>query len=299
VPSLDALHAIADIAAVVCQPDKPAGRGLELTAPAVKVRAVELGLPVVQPTKLRTGDFADWARAQGADVALVVAYGRILPRAVLDAPRLGCVNVHASLLPKYRGAAPITWAVVHGERTTGVTLMKLDEGMDTGPTFARVPLPIGPDETAGELGERLARLGAETVTAWLPAYVAGSCDLVAQDPAQASIAPLLTKDDGRIVWTRAARQIHDHVRGMSPWPGAFTTARERLVKVHATRIVDPEVSGGPAGQVVIADKSRVVVACGKGLVELTKVQPEGRRVIAAPEWVAGRGIAEGDRLGAE
>src|SRR5580698_9988430 len=185
-PSLDALHAVATVCAVVCQPDKPRGRGLEVASPAVKVRALELGLPVVQPTKLRTGEFAAWARAQRADVALVVAYGRILRRDVLEGPRLGCVNVHASLLPKYRGAAPITWAVVHGETESGVTLMKLDEGMDTGPTFARVVTPVGPDETAGELSERLARLGADAVTRWLPAYVAGQCPLDAQDDARAT-----------------------------------------------------------------------------------------------------------------
>src|SRR5271167_1717826 len=163
VPSLDALNAAATVCAVVCQPDKPHGRGLEVASPAVKVRALELGLRVVQPTKLRTGEFAQWARAEGADVALVVAYGRILPSDVLSAPRLGCVNVHASLLPKYRGAAPVTWAVVSGESESGVTLMKLDEGMDTGPTFARVVTPVGPDETAGQLGERLAHLGADAV----------------------------------------------------------------------------------------------------------------------------------------
>jgi methionyl-tRNA formyltransferase len=298
VPSLDALHSIAEISAVVCQPDKPAGRGLELTPPPIKVRAIELGVRVVQPTKLRTGEFAAWARAERADVALVVAYGRILPRDVLDAPRLGCVNVHASLLPKYRGAAPITWAVVHGESETGVTLMKLDEGMDTGPTFARLTTPVGPDETAGEVGDRLARLGAEAVVRWLPDYAAGACVLEEQDHARATNAPILTKEDGRIDWSKGAHRVHDHVRGMSPWPGAFTKARGRIVKVHATRVVDGEsVATGP-GTVVVADKSRVVVACGGGtLVELLQVQPEGRRIVTAPDWVAGRGIAEGDRLG--
>jgi methionyl-tRNA formyltransferase len=298
VPALDALHAIADVAAAVCQPDKPAGRGLEPTAPAVKTRAIALGVPVVQPTKLRTGEFAAWARAQNVDVALVVAYGRILPRDVLDAPRLGCVNVHASLLPRYRGAAPITWAVVHGETTTGVTLMQLDEGMDTGPTFARVTTPIGPDETAGQVGERLAHLGADAVTRWLPLYIAGSCVLEAQDHTAATIAPMLSKENGRIDWAKPAQAVHDHVRGMSPWPGAFTTARGRTLKVHATRVVDAEAPSVPPGQVVVADKSRVLVACGdRGCLELVKVQPEGRRVVLATDWLAGRGTAEGDLLG--
>jgi methionyl-tRNA formyltransferase len=303
VPSLEAVHAIAKVVGVVCQPDKPAGRGLTVTAPPVKVRATELGLPVVQPAKLKTGEFAEWVRAQRADVALVVAYGRILRRDVLDGPRLGCVNVHASLLPKYRGAAPITWAVVRGEAETGVTLMKLDEGMDTGPTFARVATPIGAEETAGELGERLARIGGEAVRETLARYVVGGYDLVAQDDAAATTAPMLAKEDGRIDWSLDARRVHDHVRGMSPWPGAFTIARGRPLKVHATGTLATLATalpraGGPAGQVLLADKSRVLVACGDGgVVELVSVQPEGKRPMRASEWVMGRGVAEGDTLG--
>jgi methionyl-tRNA formyltransferase len=299
VPSLDALYALGDVVGVVCQPDKPAGRGLALTPPAVKVRAAELGLPVVQPTKLRTGEFGAWVREQGADVALVVAYGRILPRDVLEGPRLGCVNVHASLLPKYRGAAPITWAVVRGERESGVTLMKLDEGMDTGPTFARVTTPIGPDETGGELSERLARLGADAVTACLPRYLAGELTLEPQDEALATAAPMLDKEHGRIDWTQGARQVHDHTRGMSPWPGASTTSRGKTLKVHAAHVVGGAAPAGTrAGQVVVADKARVLVACGEGCVELVRVQPEGKRAMTGAEWAMGRGVAEGDILGA-
>ncbi len=299
VASLEALHSIALVVGVVCQPDKPAGRGLTLTAPAVKVRATELGLPVVQPSKLKTGEFAEWVRAQKADVALVVAYGRILRLDVLEGPRLGCVNVHGSLLPKYRGAAPITWAVVHGEAETGVTLMKLDEGMDTGPTFARASTPIGPNETAGELGERLARIGADAVREWLPKYVAGACAIEPQDDSGATTAPMLEKDNGRIDWAKGAQQVHDHVRGMSPWPGAVTTARGRPVKVHATRIVSGDRPAARAGQVVMADKTRVLVACEEGTVELVSVQPEGKRAMRGSEWAMGRGVAEGDVLGAD
>jgi methionyl-tRNA formyltransferase len=310
VPSLEAAHAVAEVVGVVCQPDKPAGRGLTLTAPAVKVRATELGLPIVQPAKLKTGEFAEWVRTQRADVALVVAYGRILRRDVLDGPRLGCVNVHASLLPKYRGAAPITWAVVRGEAETGVTLMKLDEGMDTGPAFARVATPIGADETAGALTERLARVGGDAVREWLGRYVAGAYVLEPQDDSKATMAPMLKKEDGRIDWTMPPRQVHDHVRGMSPWPGAYTLARGRPMKVHATRVVATETAdraGAPpqgrrdaqsVGQVVLADKSRVLVACGTGgVLEVVTVQPEGKRAMRAPEWVMGRGVAAGDILG--
>lgn len=296
VPSLEALAEVAEVVGVVCQPDRPAGRGLALTPPPVKVRAEQMGAPVVQPTKLRTGEFGAWVREQRAEVALVVAYGRILPRDVLEGPGLGCVNVHASLLPKYRGAAPITWAVVRGETESGVTLMKLDEGMDTGPTFARVVTHIGPDETAGELGERLAQLGADAVRAWLPRYLAGDVTLEAQDPARATMAPMLEKEHGRIDWTLPARAVHDHVRGMSPWPGAFTRSKGKSVKVHATGVIAGERAGTAAGQVVVADKSRVIVACGAGCLELLSVQPEGKRVMTGAEWVNGRGVAEGDVL---
>ncbi len=298
VPSLGALHDTATIVGVVCQPDKPAGRGLTLSAPPVKTRAAELGLPVVQPTKLRTGEFGAWVRDQNADVALVVAYGRILPPDVLFAPRLGCVNLHASILPKYRGAAPIPWAIVHGETETGISGMKLDEGMDTGPTFARTVTPIGPDETAGELSSRLSRLAAEAVREWLPRYLAGAYSLEAQDESKATLAPMLEKEHGRIDWSKTARQVHDHVRGMSPWPGAFTTSRGRVVKIHVANVVDGGRPGDRFGQVVMADKTRVLIACGTGCVALVTVQPEGRRPMTGAEWAMGRGVFEGDVLGA-
>lgn len=301
VPSLDALREVSEIAGVVSQPDKPAGRGLALTAPAVKKRALELGLEVAQPTKLRTGEFAAWVRAQQVDVALVVAYGRILPKDVLSGPRLGCVNVHASLLPKFRGAAPIAWSIAAGETETGITLMKLDEGMDTGPTFARIETQIGPDETAGELARRLARLGADAVREWLPKFVAGQCRLDPQDDAGATLAPMLDKEHGRIDWSKTAPAVHDHVRAMNPWPGAFTASRGRTLKVHSTRVADGTLLGirgeMRAGQVALADKRRVLVACGKGYVEVVTVQPEGKRAMGAGEWTMGRAVAEGDVLG--
>ena len=300
VPCLEALAEIADVVGVVCQPDRPQGRGLELTAPPVKKRAVELGLTVVQPTKLRTGEFAAWLREQNVDVALVVAYGRILPKDVLEAPRLGCVNVHASLLPKLRGAAPITWAVVRGEPETGVTLMQMDEGMDTGAMLEQFATPITDEEAAGELSERLSAIGALATRKGLPTYVAGGYKPLAQDHGKATMAPMLKKEDGRIDFSLPARSVHDHVRGMTPWPGAVTTARGKTLKVHATRVTDvPQQVTAPAapGTVVFADKSRVVVACGERGVELTRVQLEGKKAIGAGDWFLGRGIAEGDKLG--
>ncbi|HEY8078845.1 MAG TPA: methionyl-tRNA formyltransferase [Labilithrix sp.] len=296
VPCLDALVEVADVVAAVCQPDKPVGRGLELTEPPVKERALALGIDVVQPTKLKTGEFAKWLREQNADVALVVAYGRILPKDVLEAPRLGCVNVHASLLPKLRGAAPITWAVVRGEPETGITLMKMDEGMDTGDMLEQFPAPITEDETAGELAERLSAIGALAVRRGLPKYVAGGYTPKKQDDAKATTAPMLKKEDGKIDWSKTARAVHDHVRGMQPWPGAFTTARGKLLKVLETKVTDVPKQAEP-GTVIFADKTRVVVACGDRGIDLARVQVEGRKAIGANDWVAGRGVAEGEKLG--
>lgn len=299
VPSLEALASVATVTGVVCQPDKPVGRGMKLAAPPVKVRATAMGLPVVQPTKLRTGEFGAWVREQNADVALVIAYGRILPQDVLDGPRLGCVNVHASILPKYRGAAPIAWAIVRGETETGVTLMKMDAGMDTGDVLEIRRTPIGEDETAGELGARLAKLGADAVREGLPRYVRGELVATPQDHEHATDAPLLEKQTGRIDWSKPAARVHDHVRGMNPWPLAFSFLEKgSRVIVHRTKKVSAVSARAAApGEVVLADKSRVVVACGSGHVSLERVQLEGRRPITGAEWFLGRGVAEGDRLG--
>ncbi len=303
VPCLEALVEISEVLGVVCQPDKPQGRGLLLTAPPVKERALALGLDVYQPAKVRTGELRDWVLERRADVALVVAYGRILPADVLEAPRLGCVNVHASLLPRYRGAAPITWAIVRGEPETGISLMKMDEGMDTGDVLERFVTPIHPDETAGELADRLSALGALAVRKGLPRYVARDYAPEPQDHARATAAPILSKGDGRIDFARSARAVHDHVRGMSPWPGAFTVhaghagRAGKAVKIHETRISDLGRPGAAPGQVIVADKSGVIVACGSGSVELVRVQLEGKKAVKASDWVSGRGVAEGDVLG--
>jgi methionyl-tRNA formyltransferase len=299
-PSLDALTKVSEVVGVVCQPDKPVGRGLTTSKPPVKVRAEELGLTVVQPTKLRTGEFAAWVKAQNADLALVVAYGRILPRDVLDATRLGFVNVHASLLPKYRGAAPITWAVVNGETETGVTLMLLDEGMDTGDMLDVARTEIGPDETAGELSDRLSRLGGQMALTRLGAFARGELTRVPQDGTRATVAPMLEKRDGLVDWAAPARRVHDKVRGMSPWPGAYTTLGGKTVKLHATRWTTlAREPRSPPGTVVLADKSHVLVACDGGdVLELLRVQLEGKKPVTAAEWVSGRGVREGDVLGA-
>jgi methionyl-tRNA formyltransferase len=299
VPALAGLAEVSDVVLVVTQPDRPKGRGMKLAPPAVKELALKLGIPVVQPSKVRVPEFAAELRAQHADLALVVAYGRILPLPVLTAPRLGCLNLHASLLPKLRGAAPIQWSIVHGDHETGVCLMQMDEGLDTGPVLARAVLPIAPDETAGELSPRLAALGAQLVQAQLPRFVAGELRAVPQDHAQASLAPLLSKEDGEVDWRDSARAIHDRVRGFAPWPSAYAWLDQSRLKLHRTRVVDEASVQAQPGEILRAQRDAIVVACGRGSLALLELQLEGGRRLTAAEFVAGQRLVEGTRLRAK
>ena len=243
VPTLDALvEAGHEVLAVVAQPDRPKGRGHRLVSPPTVARARELGLPVRQPRAVRRGPFPEWFEALGAEVAVVVAYGRILTPRLLAAPTRGCINVHASLLPRYRGAAPIQWAVIRGERETGVCTMQMDEGLDTGPVLLERRTAIGPDETAGELAGRLSAMGAELLVETLARLDA--LEPRAQDEALATHAPLLRKSDGVLDWAAPARAVHDRVRGTNPWPGGQTRFRGAPLKVWRTRLVE-----GAAGEV--------------------------------------------------
>src|SRR5215468_96906 len=247
VPCLRALHAQHEVALVVSQPDKPAGRGGKLAAPPVKVAAQELGLPVIQPRSARTGELRDALAASGAELAVVVAYGKILPRAVLEALPRGCINVHGSLLPRYRGAAPVQWAVIHGDAETGVSIMQLDEGMDTGPVYLERRVAIDPDETSGELLERLAPIGAEALLEVIAGLAAGTARAVAQDHASASHAPMLAKADGAIDFGQPAAAVAARIRGVDPWPGAHATLRGQTVKLFRARPTVSEHASGPAG----------------------------------------------------
>jgi methionyl-tRNA formyltransferase len=297
VPCLDALLEIAEVAAVVTQPDKPSGRGLELTPPAVKVRALAAGLPVWQPTSVRKPPFVDELRALAVDVAVVVAYGKILPPDVLAAPRLGCVNVHASLLPKYRGAAPIQWSIIRGERETGVTLMQMDAGMDTGPMLLKRTIPIDDAVTAGELAERLAPVGAALLREGLPRYVAGELRPEPQDNAQATMAPMLDKNTGRIDAARfaeGARAIRDLVRGCDPWPTAYTTLDGQPLKLFQPKVVSGR---GEPGVVLGADRDGLLVGCGDDAVAFGALQLPGKKRMAAQALLAGRPIPPGTPLG--
>lgn len=293
VPALDALAKIATVSLVVCQPDKPKGRGLEVVHPPVKARALELGIPVLQPTKVRTPEFAEQIRAEEADLAVVIAYGRILVQAVLDAPRLGCVNLHASILPLYRGAAPITWALVDGQTRTGVSLMQMDAGMDTGAVFTTRELEIPTDWNAANLSDALATCAAEVVTLDVPKVFAGELVATPQDHARATHARLLTKDDGRVPFAKPAKAVHDHVRGMNPWPGASATVGDKIVKLLRTRVGSADGVAGPPGTVVTAEKDRIEVACGEGTVFIEEAQFQGKKALPARDLVSGRAFTNG------
>jgi methionyl-tRNA formyltransferase len=298
VPALRALTQVAEVAAVVCQPDRPSGRGLKLTAPPVKEAALELGLSVHQPTKVRTGELAAWLREKAADVALVMAYGRILPADVLSAPRRGAMNLHASLLPKYRGAAPINWAIVHGETHTGISLMQMDEGLDTGPVYSRHVIMLNETENAGTLADRIASLGAHVVQSDLSAAVEGRLTAKPQDASLASHAPLIERHHLLIDWAGPALAIARLVRGMSPRPGAFT-----LMGGKTLRILDARPASGPMpaaalpGTVSVLGK-RALVATGSGSVELLVAHAEGKKALPAVDLINGRVLVDGLQLGA-
>lgn len=300
VASLEALTEFTDVVAVVCQPDKPAGRGNVVTPPPTKTFAQARGIPVVQPVKLRDGTFAAWLREQSPDVAVVVAYGRILPPDVLAVPTHGCLNVHASVLPRHRGAAPINWAILSGDDETGVTLMLMDAGLDTGPMLSIRRTPIGLDETAEDLFARLSHMGAALLREDLNHHLAGMLPPVAQDGALATHAPPLTREMSRIDWKRSARQVHDQVRGLQPWPGAWTTLGARRLIVGRTALDDPPaVLGGAPGEVVSVTRDRVWVATADGLVALTELQLEGKKRMSVREFTAGHPMRAGAVLGAE
>lgn len=271
----------------VSQPDKPKGRDLTLQPTPVKRVALELGIPVDQPLKARLPDFLDRLRALEPALIVVAAYGQLLPQALLDIPRHGCLNVHTSLLPLYRGAAPIQWAIADGRQETGVSLMRMDAGLDTGPVLATVVTPIADSDTGQTLHDRLAELGGELLVATLPDYLAGLRIPVPQPSEGVTLARKITREDGRIVWERPAAETWRRTRAFTPWPGAWCEIpawpKPRLLKVHKVRQV--EGSGVP-GTVLPSEKGRLVVACGEGALELEEVQPEAGRRMTSAQFLA-------------
>jgi len=294
VPTLEqAVAAGHEVACVVTQPDRPRGRGQHPSFPPVKDAALRLFLPVWQPERLREAKVVEHLRSFGADAMVVVGYGQIIPQAVIDIPPHGIINVHASLLPKYRGAAPVQWAIVRGETVTGVTTMRIDAGLDTGDMLLRAETEIGPAETAVELGRRLSLLGADLLVETL----ARLQEIVPekQDHTQATKAPILKKEDGLIDWSLSAYAVDNRVRGLQPWPGAYTAFRGRKLHIWASC---PQLRGtahpGPGRFLTLKPP---VVCCGEGALELVDVQLEGRKRIGGADFVNGQHLTENDCLG--
>jgi len=283
---------------VVTQPDRPRGRKRKLTPGPVKQYSLEQGLEVLQPVRLKDPAFIELLCALNPDVIVVVAYGRILPPEILKIPRLGCVNVHASLLPRYRGAAPIHWAVMNGEPETGVTTMLMDEGLDTGDIFLQKTLLIGPDDNMGLVHDRLARLGAALLVETLDRLAAGELTARPQDEARATYAPPIRREHELIAWTRSAPAIKNQVRGLDPWPGAYTLLGGRELKVWRAEAVDFEGGDMRPGRLLLADPEQgLVVRTGAGALKIHELQPAGRKRMRAEDFLRGHPLAPGILLG--
>jgi methionyl-tRNA formyltransferase len=286
------------LAAVVTQPDRPKGRELKLQPSPVKELALQANLPVLQPERARDETFLVALRDLRPDLVVVAAYGQILPRSVLDLPRFGCLNVHTSLLPRYRGAAPIQWAILNGDPETGVTIMKMDAGLDTGNILTQATTPIHPEDTSETLHGRLAALGAELLVRTIPDYVAGKVVSRPQPTEGVSHAPKIKKQDGHVDWSQPARSIWNRVRGLVPWPGAFTflpgQPQPRLLKIWQA---EPAQSAGLSGEVLQADKTGILVGCGRDALRILVLQREGGRRLTAQEFLAGHPLLLGQKLG--
>lgn len=296
VPSLQALLDGPDqVVAVVCQPDKPCGRGQMLSSPPVKQLALQHGLAVLQPTSVRNEPFFEQIRKLAPDALIVVAYGKILPAALLQMPTLGAINVHASLLPKYRGAAPIQWAMIHGATETGITIMQMDEGMDTGNILLSRSVHIGAQETAGALFDRLSRLGGDTLVVALAQLKEGSLSSIPQNHGQASSAPPLSKDMGHLDWTLSARRLHCLIRGLDPWPSAYGFIKGKRCRFFVPELV-PIRATDPPGTICRADNQGLLVATGDDYLRIHDIQPEGKKRIAVNACLHGFRIEPGTRI---
>jgi len=297
VPSLEELLRSDDqVVGVISQPDRPKGRGQQLVAPPVKLVAERAGIPVVQPLKIRTPDFMQALSAWKPDLIAVTAFGRILHTPILQLPPMGCVNVHGSLLPKYRGAAPVQWAIINGETETGITTMLMDEGMDTGPMLLQEKLAILPDDTTGTLAPRLAELGGRLLVKTIDQLKAGTLKPIKQDDAGATMAPLLKKEDGLIDWTMSATSLANRVRGLSPWPGAYTFLGEerwniwKAVPSAGTTVDQP-------GTIVTVNKQSILVATGEGVLEIREIQTANSKRMPVGQFLAGHRVTAGTQLG--
>ena len=282
-----------NVVGVFSQPDKPVGRKQIIMPTATKALAEEHGIPVFQPAKLRDGTALEIMKSLAPDLVVVAAYGKILPKDLLDIPPLGNVNIHGSLLPKYRGSAPIQWSVINGDEKTGITTMYMAEGMDTGDMILQMELPIGENETSGELFDRMAVLGADAIEKTLALFDEGTVPRTVQDDAKATLAPMLNKEMGELDFTKPAKEIHNLVRGLNPWPVAYTFLDGKTLKVHKT-LLSPDYSGKPGE---LLDEKRCIVACGDGAVEFLSVQPEGKNAMSGGDFIRGRRLTKGAVFG--
>ena len=282
-----------DICAVYTRRDKPVGRKQVLTAPPVKEVALAHGTPVFQPRTLRDGGEDENIRALAPELIVVVAYGKLLPKAVLDAPRLGCVNVHGSLLPKYRGAAPIQWTVLNGDKTAGVTTMFMAEGMDTGDMLLKAETPVGEEETSGQLFDRLKDLGAQLLIETLEKLEQGALTPIPQEEAQATHAPMLSKELSLVDWTKPAQQVHDLIRGLNPWPSAVSYLDGKKLKLHASRV---RKGSGQPGKAFVQEGA-LLVYCGQGALELTELQTENGKRMDGKSYLLGHPLEQDSHFG--
>ena len=301
IPSLKSLvRSGHDVVGVFTQPDRPKGRGNRLSESPVKIAASELGLAVHQPERIRRPDIVNQLRSLNAELMVVVGYGQIIPQTIIDLPRYGILNVHASLLPKYRGAAPIQWAIANGETETGVTIMQIDAGLDTGDMLLKAAVDIGPDETAPELGARLAPLGAELLSQTIDQLQIGRISREKQNDAEATYAPMLKKEDGRIDWHRPATQIYCRLRGFTPWPGAYTSFRGQVLHIVEAKPVQKPGTFSRTGEpgLLRIEKRRLFAECGENSeLELLELQPAGKKRMRADAFLNGHNVSENEKLG--
>ena len=301
VAALDALCAAGqNVILAVTQPDRQKGRGRKVIQTPVSVCAQKWGVPVFQPARIREPEAVEKIRSLQPDLIVAAAFGQILPQELLDIPRLGCVNIHASLLPGLRGAAPIQWAVINGDAESGVTLMQMNAGLDTGDILFQEKVAIGPQETGESLYEKLAELGGQMIVRYLPAIESGDINPVPQDDERSSYAPMLRKEMGEIDWAMPAAQIERRLRGMLPWPGAYTKLDGHVLKVWKAEVAEPEQDAGPVlpGTVLYTDKSRICVRTGDGVLALLEVQAEGKKRMGTDAFLRGTKIPAGTLLGA-
>ncbi|MBR4758786.1 MAG: methionyl-tRNA formyltransferase [Lachnospiraceae bacterium] len=298
VGSLKALYEAGyEIAAVVTQPDKPKGRKKELMPPPVKEYAMSVSLPVLQPEKLKTGEWDEQLSALGADLFVVAAFGQILPQNILDMPKYGCINLHASLLPEYRGAAPIQQAILDGKKETGVTIQQMALALDSGDIISRKIVPIDDEDTGGSLFDKLAEEGAKLLLETIPRIESGDIDPQPQDESKSSYVKMLKKEDGRMDFSLTATVLHNRVRGLSPWPGAFTELGGKKLRIWKTQVLGTVGDDASAGTVISAGKTGIDICCGEGVLRILELQPEGKKNMRAADYLLGHAIEVGTVFG--